>query len=349
MAKGVKLGAKIALDVVMFLILVFLYKAKVLTLTYHEVAGIGILLVFLIHCLFNWRWIANNAKKLFSKETPARVKFSYWISIALVVSFLLIVISGVFISKVLFKAQIESLAIDTSVFRTIHLFFSAVSLILVGIHIGLYWGMVKGFFKKKWKVPEAIAKPVCYVLLAVIVIFGAYSVPTSGFGQWLICPVVPMHHGHGDHGEKGAQGGEETEQASEGHGDREGAAENKAEGEASTEQDERSGRGDREATADDTGAEGERADRGDRDDAAEEKAERGDRESASDEQGASDERGEKSGKEGKDGKGGNHGNNITPSNVALTFAQFTSIMGLFAAITYYINEALRRRRAAKKE
>ena len=62
MAKGVKLGTKIALDVVMFLIPVFLYKAKVLTLTYHEVAGIGILLVFLIHCLFNRRWIVNNAK-----------------------------------------------------------------------------------------------------------------------------------------------------------------------------------------------------------------------------------------------------------------------------------------------
>ena len=72
----------------------------------------------------------------------------------------------------------------------------------------------------------------------------------------------------------------------------------------------------------------------------------GDREGASDEQSASDERGEKSGKEGKSG---NHGNNITPSNVALTFAQFTSIMGLFAVITYYINEVLRRRRAAKKE
>ena len=77
MAKTVKLSAKIALDAAMFLILVFLYKAKVLTLTYHEVAGIGILLVFLIHCLFNWRWVVGNAKKLFSKDTPARTKFSY--------------------------------------------------------------------------------------------------------------------------------------------------------------------------------------------------------------------------------------------------------------------------------
>ena len=430
MAKGVKLSAKIALDVVMFLILVLLYKAKVLTLTYHEVAGIGILLVFLIHCLFNWRWIAHNAKKLFSSETPARTKFSYWISIALVVSFLIIVISGVFISKVLFKEQIEALNMDTSIFRTLHLFFSALSLILVGIHLGLYWPMVKGFFRKTWKVPAAIAKPVSYVLLAAIVIFGAYSVPTSGFSEWLLCPVIPIqHHGHGDKGEKGAEEGaaEQGAEAHEGSGEREnaegqegerttgerserdsaeatdeergnsgeaaegtgdGRAEEQAAGSDRSERGERSDRSDREAAdgersnrdkADAAGSEatqeGERQERSERSDTAEgtgdgraegqtaeeatdERSERGEREGAE-----SAERSEASAEDGRDGehegvaegdngeggekkeRSGNHGNNVELPNVLMTIAQFTSVMGLFAAITYYINEALRRRKA----
>lgn len=325
MAKGVKLSAKIALDVVMFLILVLLYKAKVLTLTYHEVAGIGILLVFLIHCLFNWRWIAHNAKKLFSSETPARTKFSYWISIALVVSFLIIVISGVFISKVLFKEQIEALNMDTSIFRTLHLFFSALSLILVGIHLGLYWPMVKGFFRKTWKVPEAVAKPVSYVLLAAIVIFGAYSVPTSGFSEWLLCPVIPIqHHGHDDKGEKGAEEGaaEQSNEAREGSGERENAE----------------GQGDERATE-------ERSERGER-----EGAESADRGEASAEDGHDNEREDAAEDDNGEGgekkeRSGNHGNNVELPNVLMTIAQFTSVMGLFAAITYYINEALRRRKA----
>lgn len=432
MAKGVKLSAKIALDVVMFLILVLLYKAKVLTLTYHEVAGIGILLVFLIHCLFNWRWIAHNAKKLFSSETPARTKFSYWISIALVVSFLIIVISGVFISKVLFKEQIEALNMDTSIFRTLHLFFSALSLILVGIHLGLYWPMVKGFFRKTWKVPAAVAKPVSYVLLAAIIIFGAYSVPTSGFSEWLLCPVIPIqHHGHGDKGaEEGAA--EQSDEAREGSGEREnaegqederatgerserdsaeaaageergdsgeaaegtgdGRAEEQAAGSERSERGEREGaesaeRSDREAAdgersgrdkADAAGSEaaqeGERQERSERGEAAEsagddraegqaaegatdERGERGEREGAE-----SADRGEASAEDGRNGehegaaesdngeggekkeRSGNHGNNVELSNVLLTIAQFTSIMGLFAAITYYINEELRRRK-----
>lgn len=438
MAKGVKLSAKIALDVVMFLILVLLYKAKVLTLTYHEVAGIGILLVFLIHCLFNWRWIAHNAKKLFSSETPARTKFSYWISIALVVSFFIIVISGVFISKVLFKEQIEALNMDTSIFRTLHLFFSALSLILVGIHLGLYWPMVKGFFRKTWKVPAAVAKPVSYVLLAAIVIFGAYSVPTSGFSEWLLCPVIPIqHHGHGDKGEKGAEEGtaEQSDEAREGSGEREnaegqederatgerserdsakaaageergdsgeaaegtgdGRAEEQAAGSERSERGEREGaesaeRSDREAAdgersgrdkADAAGSEaaqeGERQERSERGEAAEgagddraegqaaeeaadERSERGEREGAE-----SADRGEASAEDGRNGehegaaesdngeggekkeRSGNHGNNVELPNVLMTIARFTSVMGLFAAITYYINEALRRRKKSQ--
>lgn len=342
MAKGVKLSAKIALDVVMFLILVLLYKAKVLTLTYHEVAGIGILLVFLVHCLLNWRWIANNAKKLFSAQTPARTKFSYWVSIALVVSFLIIVISGVFISKVLFKEQIEGLALDTSIFRTLHLFFSAISLILVGIHLGLYWGMVKGFFRKTFKVPEAVAKPICYVLLAAVVIFGAYSVPTSGFSQWLLCPVIPIEHGHGDKGSQDETAGSgEHESAERGNESGDRAA---SEG---TESDERADRHSGDATSTENASEAdgdaERANKGDREEAADEEAVRddsaeGDRDDASSESAQSE----------KKERSGNHGNNVELPNVLLTIAQFTSIMGLFAAITYYINEALRRRKKAAK-
>lgn len=391
MAKGVKLSAKIALDAVMLLILVLLYKAKVLTLTYHEVAGIGILLVFLVHCLFNWRWIANNAKKLFSPETPARTKFSYWISIALVLCFLVIVISGIFISKVLFKAQIEALAIDTSVFRTLHLFFSALSLILVGIHLGLYWGMVKGFFRKKFNISAAVAKPVCYILLAIVVVFGVYSVPTSGFSQWLLCPVIPIEHGHGDHGPKdeaaeqqsrdeSAEGQEAQDEHAErserserdGHADQAEQA-TEAEGGAQSERTDRGGRAERDGQEEG----GEHNDRGEarepqdeqaaetEDGASSERSERVDREGADaqddrdgvdsqdthdgadsqDDRSSADSHG---GENGKQKGSGNHGNNVELPNVLLTIAQFTSIVGLFAAITYYINEALRRRKKAAK-
>ena len=277
------------------------------------------------------------------------------------VSFLLIVISGVFISKVLFRDAIQSLGIDTSVYRTIHLFFSAISLVLVGIHLGLYWGMVKGFFKKKLKVSTKVAKPVCYILLAAIVLFGAYSAPTSGFGQWLICPVVPMEHGHGGHGDKGGQ--EQPEGGSQQNEEADGRAPEAA-AEGTEGQSERNGRPD-EAEG---GEQAQHSDRSGETEGGEDQAARGERAGSTEggEQTARENRGgegaddavdERSGeasgapegtKGGERGKDGNHGNVITLPNVAMTFAQFTSIMGLFAVITYYINEALRRRKLAKR-
>ncbi len=202
MAKKVKLSAKIALDIIMFVALIFLYKAKVLTLTYHEVMGLGIALFFLVHCLFNRTWIVDTGKKLFSKSTPARTKFGYWITILLVIDFLLIIVSGIFISKIIFRDAISSLNLgDTSIFRNIHLFCSVLSLILIGIHVGIYWPMVKGFFAKRINLPKRVGTTLAYVLLAVIVATGVYSPPTSSFTNWLTSPFVQQtghDHGHGD-------------------------------------------------------------------------------------------------------------------------------------------------------
>lgn len=202
MAKKVKLSAKIALDIIMFVALIFLYKAKVLTLTYHEVMGLGIALFFLVHCLFNRTWIVDTSKKLFSKSTPTRTKFSYWITILLVIDFLLIIISGIFISKIIFRDAISSLNLgDTSIFRNIHLFCSALSPILIGIHVGIYWPMVKGFFAKHINLPKRVGTTLAYVLLAVIVATGVYSLPTSSFTNWLTSPFVQQtghDHGHGN-------------------------------------------------------------------------------------------------------------------------------------------------------
>lgn len=314
MAKGTKLSVRLALDVLMMLALVLLYKAKVLTLMYHEVMGIGILLVFLLHCIFNRGWIAANTKKLFDPKLLARTKFSYWISVALVLSFLIIVISGVFISKILFRGMFDGM--DMSIFRTLHYFFSAVSLILVGIHLGIYWPMVKGFVRKHCKISEKATKPLCYLALILVVAFGVYSIPTSNFGSWLMCPVVPIeHHGHGDKGERAAEGQQvpEGEQAAKGERAGEGEA---PEGEAAQQ------------------GEREQSDRPERGEAAGEGSQAAD------------------GERGKGGRGGNHGNNVELPNILLTIAQFSCIVGLFAAITYYLDGALRKRKhtqASKEE
>lgn len=82
--------------------------------------------------------------------------------------------------------------------ETIHYFASAVTLILLGVHIGLNWAFVKHMIK----LPRAAAIPLVAVLLAAILGFGGYSLATSNFAGWLASPFTAgaFEGGHGPGG-----------------------------------------------------------------------------------------------------------------------------------------------------
>ncbi|RDE25489.1 DUF4405 domain-containing protein [Parageobacillus thermoglucosidasius] len=88
--------------------------------------------------MLNKKWIIAITAKFFTKSLAPRVRFGYIINFLLLLSFLLIVISGICTSQALFPFA-ES---KDSPWRNIHHFFSAISIILVGIHLGLHWNFV---------------------------------------------------------------------------------------------------------------------------------------------------------------------------------------------------------------
>ena len=381
MAKRARYGMKVALDIGMCLVLVLLYKAKVLTLDFHEIAGLAIFGLFALHLAFNWKWVVRQGKKLFDPATPARTKFSYWLSITLLVSFVLIVVSGIFISKILFKDAITALGIDTSPWRTVHLFFSAVALILVGIHVGLYWDPVRSFFRSRLKMPAGVAKVAGRVALVLVLGMGVYALGTTSFGAWLASPVVPMEHG--GHGGKAQSSSTEasdatTESTTESNETQDsGTADSSVEASSGQSSEEsgassgtENGRGHGGSSEGDDAQETSSANASEAADASSsangksghdgsngnvsssndasaapsssEKAGHGSSDgsgSASGESGSSD-----SGSSNGKSKSGNHGVEITPESIALTIADFTSIIALFAALTWWIDHRLQRRK-----
>jgi hypothetical protein len=198
-----KTVVKIVLDVVMVAALLLLYNSQVLTIGFHEIAGIAILGVFLVHCLLNARWIVKVGAKLFSSTLPAKTRLSYWVTILLVLAFLAIVVSGIFVSKVLFPALAKTGASD--LWMTVHIFASAVSLILVGVHVGLYWEFVKKAFARLTKLLKKAARPLAYACLVVVLLFGCYSIATTNFSSWLASPVTGSSAGHGGGASKKAE------------------------------------------------------------------------------------------------------------------------------------------------
>ena len=183
--------AKIVFDIAMTGILVLLYNSHVFAISFHEVAGLILSGLFIIHCVFNKKWITTVSAKLFSKSLAPRVRIGYIVNVLLLITFTLIIISGIRTSQVLFP---QFAAPKGTPWRAIHHFAGAMSIILVGVHVGLHWGFIKGMWKKVVHIPSKIAKPLSVCLLVALLGFGLYSMVTSSFVGWLSEPFTTSYN-----------------------------------------------------------------------------------------------------------------------------------------------------------
>jgi len=206
---------KIILDVVMTLILVLLYNSHVFTMGFHEIAGLVIAGLFIIHCLINKKWITSITSRFFNKTLSIRVRISYVINILLLITFVFVILSGIKTSQILFPALAEA---KGSIWRGIHHFSGAVALILVGVHVGLHWNFIMNMWKKAIKIPTKAAKPLCYIMLAGIVSFGSYSIVTSSFTSWLTEPFIAINTDNNSNGINGNNTQENGEASTNGNG-----------------------------------------------------------------------------------------------------------------------------------
>ncbi|RJE48573.1 MULTISPECIES: cytochrome b/b6 domain-containing protein [unclassified Dehalobacter] len=104
-----KLVTKIVLDIAMSILFVFLLDAFGTGLAFHEIAGLFIFALFGIHILLNWAWVKNTTLNLWQNKlrnrTAVSVKMKYALNLAIFISILIIVTTGVLISKVLFPSD----------------------------------------------------------------------------------------------------------------------------------------------------------------------------------------------------------------------------------------------------
>lgn len=89
---------KIIIDIAMTAAVLALTEPKATGLSLHEWGGLAICLVFLIHNLINWKWIACVTGKFFQK-LPAKNRVNYVLDALLLVGFSAITLSGMAIAK----------------------------------------------------------------------------------------------------------------------------------------------------------------------------------------------------------------------------------------------------------
>ena len=180
---------KLVLDAIMLVLLVLMYKKQVISMEFHEIGGLALIGLFLVHHLVNAKWIGAVTRRLFAKGTPGLVRARYIVDALLLLAFLAVGVTGVLISKVVFSLHVAGN------FKTLHYFASAFAILLMGVHLGLHADFLFG--KLLRKDANKAAKIALAVVLAALLAFGAYSLTTTSFLRYLASPLQTTSAMHG--------------------------------------------------------------------------------------------------------------------------------------------------------
>jgi len=175
-----KNGWKLILDAVMAIVLALLYNKRVLGMAFHEIAGIAICGLFIIHKLLNRKWIAAVTRSLFSRQTPVRQKLSWVLDFLLLLSFGYVLVSGILISKVVFPASGGNHA-----FQAGHYAAAALALALTGVHIGLHVSCVSQRMKWLNRLPRLFRRSLAVLLSVAVLVFGGMQLTSTSFLEWI--------------------------------------------------------------------------------------------------------------------------------------------------------------------
>jgi hypothetical protein len=129
--------ATIGLDLLLTGSMLALFSFNLTGLRLHEWLGLGLCILLPVHMLVNWSWLASTTRLLLS-SLPWRVRLRYLLNASLFVAIVVVTLSGLVISEAVFPSLPASVG-NPSFWHQIHTLASNLTLVLVGLHLGVYW------------------------------------------------------------------------------------------------------------------------------------------------------------------------------------------------------------------
>ena len=194
---------RLLLDLILLVGLATFYSDKIISMAYHEIGALVLFGLFILHLIFNYKWIKSVFVKIFSRKIPLRTRLLCILDVLLLLSWAMVIVSGACISKVVFSFRVMGQ------WKMLHFFFAALSLILTGIHLGFHVKYLGINLKKILPIslPALVKKILVVALSVVIIVFGAMNYSDFGLSRWLSMPFAASAMG-GPSGEMGGPSGE---------------------------------------------------------------------------------------------------------------------------------------------
>jgi hypothetical protein len=162
--------ARIIIDLAMTILLLCAYAYRIIGDIAHEWIGISVFILFIAHNIVNWRWYKNIFK---GKYTLRRIIITI-VNIIIAFTMTTLIVTGLMHSRTVlaFLRLPGGMAL-----RLIHTTAAYWGLPLIGIHLGLHWGMVMNGMRKitgitgEYHVRAIIARTIAFLFA----VFGVWS------------------------------------------------------------------------------------------------------------------------------------------------------------------------------
>lgn len=136
-----KMKIKIGIDFLMTVLLLLLMSYQITGQELHEWFGVGMFVLFILHNILNMKWYQNFFR---GKYRIIRI-IQTIINFSVLLSMLCLGFSGVVMSRYVFA--VLSIHGPMATARSMHMAASYWGFVLMGIHLGLHWGIVTGIFR----------------------------------------------------------------------------------------------------------------------------------------------------------------------------------------------------------
>lgn len=170
---------KVVTDFCMTTVLIVLMPYELVGQAAHEWLGIGMFVLFILHHIWNGKWIRDVFKRKYTL-------FSFLQTILVLCVFLAMagsMVSGVILSR--HALAFLPITGGRSFARNLHMVSAYWGFVLLSLHLGFHWSMVMGLAKKHLKQMPAVLVWTLRGAAFLIAVYGAYASMKRGIWEYM--------------------------------------------------------------------------------------------------------------------------------------------------------------------
>lgn len=133
-------------DAAIFVAFLIAGAPKLSGLAVHEWLGVALGAGILTHLLLHWQWIVGITQKFFGRVS-GMARINYLLDLALFVDMVVLIFSGLAISKIAMPALGVQLA-EGGAWKMLHHTTADAAVMIVGLHVALHWSWIVKTGKK---------------------------------------------------------------------------------------------------------------------------------------------------------------------------------------------------------